>query len=38
MFPVFLLVGVLLIPGVWDWTVATAEHLFTPSAAQTATH
>ena len=37
-FPVFVLVGVLLVPGVWDWTVATVEHLFTPAASQTATH
>ncbi|GAA3585384.1 metal-dependent hydrolase [Amycolatopsis ultiminotia] len=36
-FPVFVLVGVLLVPGVWGWAVTTVEHLFTPPAAQTAT-
>nr|WP_245573280.1 metal-dependent hydrolase [Amycolatopsis benzoatilytica] len=36
-FPLFFLVGVLLVPGVWDWTMATAEHLFTPGVSQTAT-
>ncbi|WP_033291269.1 metal-dependent hydrolase [Amycolatopsis jejuensis] len=36
-FPVFVLVGILLVPGVWNWAVTTGERLFTPPASQTAT-
>lgn len=36
-FPIFVVVGVLLVPGVWGWTTSTAERLFSPPAAQTAT-
>ncbi|MDT7726288.1 MAG: hypothetical protein QOI21_2864 [Actinomycetota bacterium] len=35
-FPVFVILGVLLIPGVWEFTTATAERLFEPPTAQTA--
>jgi hypothetical protein len=35
-FPVFVVLGVLLIPGVWGFTTATAERLFQPPTAQTA--
>ena len=36
-FPVFALVGVLLVPGVWTYATATAHRLFTPPSSQTAT-
>ncbi|MDT8916395.1 metal-dependent hydrolase, partial [Amycolatopsis sp. PS_44_ISF1] len=36
-FPVFVVVGVLLIPGVWPWATSTAQRLFTPPASQSAT-
>ncbi|MGW4483852.1 metal-dependent hydrolase [Amycolatopsis sp. NPDC004368] len=36
-FPAFVVVGVLLVPGVWNWTTSTAERLFTPPTSQTAT-
>ena len=36
-FPVFALLGVLLVPGVWPYTVDTVQRLFTPPASQQAT-
>ncbi len=36
-FPVFVVLGVLLVPGVWDWSVSTFDRLFVPPATQQAT-
>ncbi|MFD2489801.1 metal-dependent hydrolase [Amycolatopsis jiangsuensis] len=36
-FPLFAVAAVLLVPGVWDWLAGTAEQLFVPPDAQTAT-
>lgn len=36
-FPLFVVLGVLLVPGVWNWLLDTAGHLYAPSPAQTAT-
>ncbi|MFD9962976.1 metal-dependent hydrolase [Amycolatopsis sp. NPDC058986] len=36
-FPVFVVLAVLLVPGVWDQATGTLQRLFSPSATQTAT-
>jgi hypothetical protein len=36
-FPVFALLGVLLVPGVWEHAVSTFERLFIPPSSQQAT-
>lgn len=35
-FPVFVVLGVMLLPGVWDATTATFDQLFVPPSSQTA--